>query len=414
MEAVSTSPGAGLDPGAAALRYLEAGGGDLESGAALAVYCLGAETCYVAVLREAGDRWLIASERKAEIGSREFDALLLAYESGRHRDADPEFWDRVDNPAGPEDEGLRAGLIEEIKRARERLSDEDETVVAIPGAALELSLSRAELEARIRELVEQTAHLVEEVLNDASLGAGDLSGLLLAGEAARAPLVAAELTRRFEAGAVFSAGPLPYREGGPEAEPESEAEPGRRRLLARSGVLAAALAVLVAAGAAFGTQLGDHEPPQSQDESAGAAPGGVDRSASGGGNSAEPTESASGGSGGSESPSPEDDGEPVSEPDSPEAEPPSADQDESPSEAPPEGEVPELVGMDAAAAGDDLSAAGFTEVEYEVDQRSFFDFSHDNCEVVDQDPAPGTVRPYGETITVTYSHTSSDGSGCFE
>ncbi|GAB4000009.1 hypothetical protein GCM10029992_30590 [Glycomyces albus] len=54
MQAVSTSPGAELDPGAAAARYVEAGGAALETGAALVVYWLGAEAFHVAVLREAG------------------------------------------------------------------------------------------------------------------------------------------------------------------------------------------------------------------------------------------------------------------------------------------------------------------------------------------------------------------------
>lgn len=419
MQAVSTSPGAGLDPGAAADRYIEAGGGALDTGAALVVYWLGAEAFHVAVLREAGDRWLVASELKAEIGGRDFDELLLAYESGRHRDADPEFWDRIDDPVGAEDEGLRAALLEEVRVARERLSEVTEAVIAIPGAAMELGLGRSELEARIRDLVEQTVDLVEEALGDASVSVGDLSGLLLVGGAARTPLVAAELGRRFGVEAVFSDGPLPYRDGGSDGEPAVEGasdgrEPGRGRTLARAGVLAVALLALVAAGAAFGTRLGDDERPQTQTETGGAAPEEVERSEVVGDATRSPGDS--GGSGGGESPTsggPSE--EPAGEHGSPEAGSPSSGDQEDPSSEPArEGSVPDVVGLSAAEAGDELSAAGFTEVEYVVEERSFFDFSHDDCEVVGQDPGAGAVGSFEETVTVTYSHTRSDGSGCFD
>lgn len=420
MQAVSTSPGAELDPGAAAARYTEAGGGELETGATLVVYRLGAEAFHVAVLREAGDRWLVASELRAEIGGRDFDELLLAYESGRHRDADPGFWDRIDGPAGADDEALRAGLLEEIRRARERLSDVTEAAIAIPGATMEPSIGRFELEARIRDLVEQTVDLVEEVLRDASVSVGDLSGLLLVGGAARTPLVAAELGRRFGIEAVFSDGPPPYRGDGSEGEPAAVAAidgppPGRRRVLARAGVLAVALLALVAAGAVFGTRLGDHESPQAQSETGGAAPEEDERSEAGGEESRTPDDADSGGSGGQESPRPEGLSGPAGEHGSPEASStPSGEQEDSSSEAAPEGAVPDLIGLSAAEAGEELSAAGFAEVEYAVEERSIFDFSHENCEVVGQDPGPGSEEPFGETITVTFSHTDSDGSGCFE
>lgn len=420
MQSVSSSPEAGIDPEAAAARYLEAGGRELDTGAALVVYCLGAETFYVAVLREAGDRWLIAAERTADIGGREFDALLLAYESGRHRDADPEFWDRVDNPEGDEDRELRAALLEEIRRARRRLAEETETVIAIPGAALELSLSRTESDASIRELVEQTVDLVEEVLDDASVAAGDLSGLLLAGDAARAPLVAAELRRRFEAEPVFSAGPLPYREAGPGTEADesgaSEAGPGGRRVLVRSGVFATALLTLVAAGAAFGTRLGDHESPPSRAETSDSASEDVDMSdAIGDDASRSPSDPDSGQGGGERSPTPETEDEAADDPASPEADtPPESESEEPPTEAAQSGPVPDVTGLSAVEAEDELTEAGFTDVEFELERRSIFDFSHDNCEVIEQDPNSGSSHSYGETITVTYSHVSDDGSDCFE
>ncbi|GAB4000012.1 hypothetical protein GCM10029992_30600 [Glycomyces albus] len=319
------------------------------------------------------------------------------------------------------DEVLRAELLEEVRRARERLSDDTEAVIAIPGAAMELSLGRSELEARIRELVEQTVELVEEVLGDASVSVGDLSGLLLVGGAARTPLVAAELGRRFGVEAVFSGGPLPYRDDGSEGEPPADRsaegpEPGRSRALVRSGVLAVALLVLVAAGVAFGARLGDHEPPRAQTENGGAAPEEVERSEAGGEASRSPGDADSGGSGGQESPTTEDPGEePAGERGSPEAGSPSSGEQEESSSAPaPEGAVPDLIGMSAAEAGEELAAAGFTEVQYAVQERSIFDFSHDDCEVVGQDPGPGSEEPLEQTVSVTYSHTRSDGSGCFE
>ncbi|WP_035697492.1 Hsp70 family protein, partial [Glycomyces tenuis] len=169
----------------AAAVYVEARGHEFEPGTALVVYELGASTCEVGVVRRDRDgRTVLAAHATGDIGGDEFDHLVLAYLSGRHRDTDPEFWDRVMDPS---EEVLRPALLEEIGRARERLSEQPSADIALDG--LELQLTQQELESCIDELVEQSCELAARVLAAAGVGAEETAGLLLTGGASRTPLV---------------------------------------------------------------------------------------------------------------------------------------------------------------------------------------------------------------------------------
>ncbi|WP_100446804.1 Hsp70 family protein [Glycomyces xiaoerkulensis] len=413
MQSVSPSPGAGIDPEAAAARFAEVGGRPLDPGAALVVYRLGEGWCEVAVVREAGDRHLVAAGRSAPIGGRDFDELLLAYLSGRHHDASPRFWDRLGGPSGAADDDLRAMLLGEIRRARERLSEAEEAIVSVPRVDLELGLGRVELETRLRDLVGQTVDLVEAVLGDTGLAASELSGLLLAGGAARTPLVRAELHRRLDLEPVFTAGTVGAvgETASPSAEPDGSEGgvpdgPPRRRTPLRVGVFASVLLMLLVAGAAFGTKLGDHPPPGAADVSDG-APEGRDPS---GTPSASPG-AGEAGQGGEESESP---GSGAGEPADPPAS-PDADAGEEPTtEAATAAPVPDVVGGSAGQARDDLDEAGFTEVEFEGRWSSIFDFSRADCEVIEQDPAAGAEHGFSDRVTVTFAYHGSDSSDCFD
>src|SRR5690606_8057725 len=161
----------------------------LEPGAALIVYGLGASGCEVGVVRRDEDgHTVLAAHGAGEVGGDEFDHLVLAYLSGRHGDDDREFWDRVD---GPDEAALRPALLEEIRRARERLSEHASADVALPEAGLELQLTQQELESCIAEPVEQTCDLAAAVMEAAGVGPEEASGLLMIGGASRTPLVVA-------------------------------------------------------------------------------------------------------------------------------------------------------------------------------------------------------------------------------
>lgn len=390
-----------IDPAAAAASFT---GTDLEPGAALAVYRLGRTSFRAAVVRRIDDAYLVVAERSQSIGGDEFDDLLLAYLSGRHRDADRRFWDRLDG-TDEADQRLRRTLLAKIKRAREQLSGQDFTVITLPVADLKLSLTREELESRLRGVVEETVDLTEEALAEAGVAPQALAGLLIVGGAGRTPLASESLRRRFGVEPVHAAGdvravvaPVETRELPVQPEPEAP-----RRRSARPLAVLVALVVLVGAVAAFGTRLGDHEPPSGSGAVA-TAPGEHPEPTG----TAEPTETDPGGSGGEESPSSP----------SPESEEVPADPTKSEpageattTSSPRTGSVPDVVGLSTAEAVAAMDEAGFAEVDLEGRRRGFLDFSHDDCEVVEQDPAPGTNLNFTAAVTVTFSH-SGDEEGC--
>ncbi|WP_030162423.1 Hsp70 family protein [Glycomyces sp. NRRL B-16210] len=393
-----------IDPAAAAAS-LTASGATLEPGAALAVYRLGRTSFRTAVVRRVDDAYVVVAERSQSIGGDEFDDLLLAYLSGRHRDADRRFWDRLDG-TDEADLRLRRTLLAKIKRAREQLSGQDFTVITLPVADLKLSLTREELESRLRGVVEETVDLTEEALAEAGTAPQALAGLLIVGGAGRTPLASESLRRRFGVEPVHAAGdvravetPVETRELPVQSEEPEAPRPRSARPLA----ILVALLVLVGAVAAFGTRLGDHEPPSGSGAVA-TAPGEHPEPTG----AIDPTETDPGGSGGEESPSSP----------SPESEEVPADPTKSQpageattTSSPRTGPVPDVVGLSTAEAVAAMDEAGFAEVDLEGQRRAFLDFSHDDCEVIEQSPAPGTNLQFASAVTVTFSH-SGDEEGC--
>lgn len=393
-----------IDPEAAVAQFLEQGFGassdsrELELDVALAVYRLGRSAFHAAVVRRIGDAHVVVAERTAAVGGAEFDELLLAYLSGRHRDADRRFWDRLDG-ADEADRRLRQTMLVKIARAREQLSGQDFTVITVPAADLKLSLTREDLESSIQDLVEETVDHTAAVLAEAGVAPQSLAGVLVAGGAARTPLALAALQGRLGVAPVAAAGDVLAGEADTDTRelliqpaPEPEAPPRR---LARPFAVFVSLIVLVGAVAAFGTQLGDHEPPSGSGSLA-TAPAGPETSAA--------DAETDGGTGGEEAspttPSPE--SEAVTEDEPEPAAPTTA------AATTPTAEVPDVVGLSTEEAVAALADAGFADVGLEGERRGFLDFSHDDCEVIAQDPAADSDRPVTAAITVTFSHSGNE------
>ncbi|MCC3764910.1 Hsp70 family protein [Glycomyces sp. TRM65418] len=406
-----------IDPEAAAARLTEATGRPLEPDAAFAVYRLGRSAFQAAVVRRFGHAHVIVAERSAAIGGAEFDGLLLAYLSGRHPDAGVRLWARIDDPADPADRKLRELLLQKITQAREALSDRDFTVMTLPAADVKLPLTREELESRIEELVEGTASLLEEALGEAMVAPGALAGVLMAGGAARTPLVAATLRRRLGVEPVTAAAGGVLAVEQPPAETREldmvEEEPAARRRGGRRALaVVAALAVVVAAGAAFGTRWGDEEASQGGVGGAESAPAAAvepeptTATASPSTSPSEPSEGPE--TAASPSPAPADD-----EPEEPSRDEVTEEAERPTSERPATGAVPDLIGLSTADARRAVEEAGFADVEETGKWRSALDFTYDDCEVIEQDPAAGTTRPLSETVAVTFSY-NGDASECEE
>ncbi|MFC3491352.1 Hsp70 family protein [Glycomyces rhizosphaerae] len=402
-----------IDPGAAAASLKTAS--PLEPDAVFAVYRLGRSSFHAAAIRRVGDVPVVVAERTEPIGGAEFDGLLLAYLSGRHPDAGARLWSRIENPVEATDRQLRALLLEKITSAREQLSERDFTVITVPTADIKMPLTRDELESRIEELVESTADVLEETLTEAGVHPAELAGLLLAGGAARTPLVATTLRRRFGIEPILASpkAKVLAAEAAPVATRElpfvDEEAPPRRRGPGRTVVIAAALLVVVAAGAAFGSGLGDGDTDDNDalaDESAPAATASDSASAA----STEPggTPSTEASASPSESPTPEEGQQGPQDP--VEDETSSADAQPT-TESAPTGTVPNLVGLSTADAHQAVEEAGFAGVEQTGEQRDLFDWSYEDCEIIEQSPRSGAKRALSETVQVTFSY-SGEPSDC--
>ncbi|MDA1360838.1 Hsp70 family protein [Glycomyces luteolus] len=401
-----------IDPGAAAASLSSATGGSLASGAAFAVYRLGRSSFHAAVVRRIDNHHVVVAERTEPIGGAEFDGLLLAYLSGRHPDAGVRLWSRIADPAEAADRQLRALLLEKITQAREQLSERDFTVINVTAADIKMPLRREEFETRVHELVDTTADVLEEVLVEAGVHPAELAGLLMAGGASRTPLAATTLRRRFGVEPVLAAphAKVLVAEAAPVATRElplvDEEEPApRRKGQGRAVVLAAALLVVVGAGAAFGSQLGDSDSTEDEVSATGGTASATTASPAASASpeaSESPAEEASASP--SESPTPDED----------EQGPEAPVEDEAPSEedptteSAPTGSVPNLVGLSTADALRAVEEAGFEGMEQSGEARAVFDWSHEDCEVIEQSPVAGSTRALSETISVTFSYSGEE------
>jgi len=408
MHNVPPAPAVRIDPGAAAASLTETTGRPLEPGAVFAVYRLGRTAFHTAVIRRVDDEYVLLAERTEAIGGAEFDGLLLAYLSGRHPDAGRRLWSRLDDPADAGDQRLRATLIDKIMRAREELSEREFTVITVPAADVKLPITREELDSRIRELIATTVDLLEETLEEAGVAPQEIAGFFMVGGAARTPLAATELRRRFGIGPVLvvpsarvltaEAAPAPTRELPLVEQLGEEAAAPRRRGSGRAILIAAALIVIVVAGAAFGARLGDDDP-----DATGALPEATEEPASSEAvASPDPTLTVSAEET-SESPSPEEEEEQA---DPTEAETESEDE-EPETESAPTGAVPDVIGLSTAEARSAVDDAGFAGVDQSGKQRGVFEF-YDDCEVIEQQPEAGTVLPLSEKVDVTFSYGTDD------
>jgi len=414
MQNVPPASSVRIDPGAAAASLSSSTGSPLASGAAFAVYRLGRSSFHAAVVRRVDGQCVVIAERTEPIGGAEFDGLILAYLSGRHPDHGARLWSRIADPSEPADRQLKALLLEKITQAREQLSERDFTVITLPSVDIKMPLTREEFESRVEELVVTTADVLEETLAEAGVHPAELAGLLMAGGAARTPLAATTLRRRFGVEPVLAApnAKVLAAEAAPVATrelPYVEEEPQpRRRGQKRAVVAAAALLLLVGAGAAFGSQLGDGDSTEDDtlsEESPSAAATSATESSSAPESAAASTEEASATP--SESPTPDEADQGPQDP----VEEASSSEDEPTTERAPTGSVPNVVGMSTAEAHQAVEDAGFAGVDQTGEERGVFDWSHEDCEVIGQSPEAGSVQALSESVSVTFSY-SGDASAC--
>lgn len=138
------------------------------------------------------------------IGGIDIDHALL----GLVADALGDRWQKIDRTDPRTREGL-AVLRTAAVAAKEALSSQLEVTVPVrlPCLTAEVVISRAALEDAIQPLVEQTVHLMLEVVEQAGLVARDLDRILLVGGSSRLPMVSRILTRELGVAVVADAHP---------------------------------------------------------------------------------------------------------------------------------------------------------------------------------------------------------------
>jgi molecular chaperone HscA len=176
------------EPTAAAVAY----GLDNGSEGLYAVYDLGGGTFDISLLRlSRGVFEVVATGGDAALGGDDIDHLL----------ADWALLQAAAPATTPADK--RAALVA-ARAAKEALSDADHAIwrADIGGALCEIAVTRAQLEALARPLIDRTLAAVRKVLRDARIGRDEVQGVVMVGGATRMPLV------RTAVGELFGRAPL--------------------------------------------------------------------------------------------------------------------------------------------------------------------------------------------------------------
>jgi molecular chaperone DnaK len=157
----------------------------------VAVLDVGTRTARAAVVTPGPEPAVLAERSSGAFGGDDADELLLRAVLGA-LPADAPGGARVrEVVAGSTlpDRRHRQVLVEDVRAARERLSDAEQAEVPLPGGATSAWCSRGELEDLLREPCEGLVALLARTLSDAGVEATDLAGLRLVGGFARTPLL---------------------------------------------------------------------------------------------------------------------------------------------------------------------------------------------------------------------------------
>ncbi|GAA1680411.1 hypothetical protein GCM10009830_29270 [Glycomyces endophyticus] len=409
------------EPEAAARHFAAVQGRRLDAGAPLVVCNLGAASCHVAVVRREGERYQIEAARTADdLGGRAFDQDLLDHLAGRLRRTDADYLARVQNPG---ETALRATVLDEVRRARERLTDHPSATVNLPGLDRELRLTREDADQCLTPAALRTVSLVEDAMRDAGIESDQIAALLLVGGASRTPLIADVVGHHFGVEPVLPDLPdLVIAEGaalaglariGGGEDDESPAAAHLARMRTSPEVLVTMMVVVFAVLSFAGVALLNRGGPDAQEldaatetplqdtgnESVAADPTSAE---------AEPEPDAAPASpepsdeSGEPSPSPSGATEPAAVPAS----------DAPPESATPVTEagiaVPDVLGQTLADAIRALEEAGFTMIGSSGEDRGGDGADSRNCLVLTQSPEGGVQHPADEPVSLVYAYAGND------
>ncbi|GAB3838956.1 Hsp70 family protein [Dactylosporangium cerinum] len=178
------------EPVAAARHVLDSGTLEVDDGAALIVYDLGAGSFDAAVLRRSGPTFdLLAQRGLSDAGGLDLDMAIAAH-LGRLLADDTIRWERLARPQSVEDCRAARRLLDEVRAGKELLSVAGSTTIRVPLFDEVVPLSRADLERIARPLLDRTISATVAAVAEAGVTRAEVAGLLLIGGSSRIPLVA--------------------------------------------------------------------------------------------------------------------------------------------------------------------------------------------------------------------------------
>ncbi|USX48226.1 Hsp70 family protein [Lentzea sp. HUAS12] len=134
----------------------------LGGGRPLAVYDFGADTFDVSVLDS--EHRILADGSLSDVGGLDIDQALLEHIGRMVSHKDPAGWQRLLRPTTVDDHRARLGLREELRLAKEDLSELPQVEVLMPEPFEKVVITRAELEALVRpSLIRSTEVLISTV-----------------------------------------------------------------------------------------------------------------------------------------------------------------------------------------------------------------------------------------------------------
>ncbi|GAA3217247.1 Hsp70 family protein [Dactylosporangium siamense] len=178
------------EPVAAARHLLDSGTLEVDDGAALIVYDLGAGSFDAAVVRRSGPTFdLLAQRGLPDAGGLDLDTAIAAHLGNLLAD-DTIRWERLARPQSVEDRRAARRLLDEIRAGKELLSAAASTTIRVPLFDEAVPLSRADLERIARPLLDRTVSATVAAVAEAGVTRAEVAGVLLIGGSSRIPLVA--------------------------------------------------------------------------------------------------------------------------------------------------------------------------------------------------------------------------------
>jgi molecular chaperone DnaK (HSP70) len=194
------------EPVAAAVSYADAGG--VVDGGFVAVYDLGGGTFDTAILRAAGEGFVVIGRPAGEdrLGGDLFDELLANHIGSK---LDPATWEALQVSDDRAWQQAASALRAEARRVKEALSSHPyaELLLGLPSGMVSQRLTQAELETLIAPYISTSVDLLAQAVGDAGVSADALDAIYLVGGASRSPVVERLVTEAFPGVRVSRRGP---------------------------------------------------------------------------------------------------------------------------------------------------------------------------------------------------------------